>query len=236
MRLVRSALAVSCLLAGLWLILRALGLLLVVLHSAGRWWPTFLLAAGVAILLRSFKPGPHVAASVGLIGAGCMAFAITRRIIAKDVWTFVLAGGLIFVGIMLIYFTVSTRSDGTKDDTGRISVSFRAAEIMLKFAELKRIRVFLLCGRLELDLRDAIPPGQRRDAPLMIEITAWVGNVRLLVPAGVHVVSHEAFVLRFRKPIQLSVLDEQEEETMTAHVVAATLAFFGKVEFNAVPR
>lgn len=58
MRSTRGALAVACLLAGLWLMLRALGLLAVVLYGAGRWWPAFLLAAGVAILLRSVKPGP----------------------------------------------------------------------------------------------------------------------------------------------------------------------------------
>jgi hypothetical protein len=233
MRLARGVPAVACLLAGLGLMLRALGLLAVVLHGAGLWWPAFLLAAGVAILLRFVKPGPHIAVSAGLMGAGCIAFAVTRGIITERVWILVAAAGLISAGLILARLAASARPDGANGRTERISVLFRAARLPLKSADAEQVKIFLLCGHLELDLKDAIPPGQRRDAPLMIEITAWAGNVKLLVWEGVEVLNHKAFVLQFRHPIQMGVLNE--ERTRTAQMVATTLAFFGDVESKEVP-
>jgi hypothetical protein len=228
MRLARGVLAVACLGAGLWLMLRALGLLAVVLHGAGRWWPAFLLAGGMAILLRSLKPGPHIAVSVGLLGAGFLAFAITHGIISDRVWPFVAAGGLITAGIILAWLAVRTHPDSATVRSEQISVLFRAAEITLRSTELERVRVFLLCGHLELDLKDTVPPEQRRDAPLMVDVTAWVGNVHVKVRPEVRLINHKAFVLRLTHKIQVGVL--AEKQTRTAQLVVATLAFFGDVE------
>ena len=52
MRSVRAILAVSCLLSGCWLLLRALGLLATAMHGLSNWWPTSLWIIGVAILAR----------------------------------------------------------------------------------------------------------------------------------------------------------------------------------------
>jgi hypothetical protein len=112
-------------------------------------------------------------------------------------------------------------------------VLFRAIEVTPKSAKLEQISIFLLCGHLELNLKEAIRPGKHRDAPLMVEITAWAGSVKLLIWKGVGNLNHKAFVLRFRHPIQMGVLDE--EQTRTAQVVATSLAFFGNVEFREEP-
>ncbi len=233
MRLAWGAVAVACLLAGLWLMLRTLGLVEVVLHGASHWWPALLLAAGVAILLRSVKPSPNIAVAVGLMAAGCIAFAITNVVIAERVWIFVAAGGLIIIGLISTRIAASPRAHSADDPTQRVSVLFRTAAITPESAQLKQVRVFLFCGYLELDLRKVISPEQFRNAPLMVEITTWIGDVRLLVQPGVRRLDHKAFALRFKDTIKPGVLDE--EETRSVQVVATTLAFFGDVEFKEMP-
>jgi hypothetical protein len=233
MRLAWGVLAVACLVAGLWLMLRALGLVEVVLHGASHWWPTLLLAAGVAILLRSVKPGPNIAVSVGLMAAGGIAFAITNSVIAERVWIFITAGGLILTGLILTRMAAGTRPHGTDDRTQRILVLFRAAEVIPESDELMQVKVFLLCGYLELDLRNVISPEQRRNTPLMVEITAWAGNVRVLIQPRVRRLNHKAFSLRLRNQVQPSVLDDQD--TRTVQVVTTSLAFFGDVKFKEMP-
>jgi hypothetical protein len=226
MRLVRSALAAACFLAGLWLMLRALGLLGAVLHGAGMWWPTFFVVAGVAILARSVRPGAHTAVSVGLICVGGIAFTATRGVINGRTWTLAAAAGLMAVGAIWAWMLVSIRPDRADDPAATTVVLFRAASFTPRSSELRRIRVLLVCGRLDLDLTEAVHPGLNRDA-IMIDITAWVGKVYVRVPPDVHVVNHKAFVMRFRHRIQSGVL--REEQTDAADVVAATLAFFGDV-------
>src|SRR5260370_24455892 len=130
MRLVRGALAAACFLAGLWLMLRELGLLGVVLHEVGRWWPTFLLLAGVAILARSVRLGPHTAVSVVLMCAGCVAFASTRRVLTGRVWTLVAAGGLMAAGMVSVWMRVSTRSDRGASRTGMVGGLFPERRLM----------------------------------------------------------------------------------------------------------
>jgi len=239
MRLAWGALAVACLLAGLWVMLRALGLVEVVLHGATHWWPALLLVAGVAVLLRSVKlllsvkPGPNLAVAVGLMGTGCLAFAITRGLVTNRIWTFVLAGALISAGLILIRLAARTRIHDTEARTQRVSVLFQTTELALKSAKLDQVRVLLFCGYLELDLRKLVPPGTHRDEPLMIEITAWAGTVKLLIPPGVAKIDHKAFVLRFRNPVQPSVLDK--EYVSTAQVVAVTLGLFSDVQFREMP-
>jgi hypothetical protein len=231
MRLAWGALAVTCLLAGLWLLLRALGLVEAVLHGAGHWWPALLFVAGMAILLRSVKPGPNIAVPVGLMAAGCIAFAITNVVvIAERVWIFIAAGGLIIIGLISTRIAASPRPHSTDHLTQRVSVLFRSAEITPESVSLRQVRVFLLCGYLELDLTKVISPEQFRNTVLMVEITAWIGNVKLLVQPGVKSLDHKAFALRFRNTIGPSVLDE--EEIRKVQVVATTLAFFGDAEFR----
>lgn len=233
MRLAWGALAVACLLAGLWLVLRALGLVGVVLHGAGHWWPALLLAAGVAILLRSAKPGPNIAVSIGLMAAGCIAFAIINVVMPERVWIFVAAGGLILVGLIFTRLAVRTRPHATERLTQRITVLFRAEEVTPESAELQQVKVFLLCSYLKLDLRKIISPTQPRNTPLMIEVTAWVGNVELLVAPEVEWLDHKAFVLRIRNPVQPRMLGAKDISTV--QVVAATLAFFGDAKFTEMP-
>lgn len=226
MRLVRGALAAACFLAGLWLMLRALGLLGVVLHGAARWWPAFLLVAGLAILARSIRPGPHTAVSIGLICASGVAFAVTRGAMPGRPWAFAAAVGLMGIGAVSAWMIVSARPDQAASPTATTAVFFRAASFTPLSSELRRVRVLLICGRLDLNLTEVVHPDLDRDA-IMVDITVWVGRVYVRVPPDVNVVNHKAFVMRFRHPIQAGVLDE--EQTDTADVVAATLAFFGDV-------
>jgi hypothetical protein len=226
MRLVRGALAAGCFLAGLWLMLRALGLSGVVLHGVARWWPAFLLLAGVSILARSVRPGPHTAVAGGLICAGCVAFAATRGVMTGRAWTFVAAAGLMAAGAISAWMNVSARPDRTASPFPRIVVLFRAASFTPLSSELEWVRVFLLCGRLHLDLTEAVRPGHDRDA-IRVDITSCVGNVHVGVLPDVEVVNHKAFVMRLRHRIQTSVLDEDQSDT--ADVVVGTLAFFGDV-------
>lgn len=228
MRLAWGALGVACLLAGVWLILRALGLSGAVLHGAGRWWPAFLVAGGVAILLRSVKPGPHVVVSVGLIVAGGLAFAITRGVLSSHALPFIAAGGLITGGMIMAWLAATAQPDNVTRSTERITVLFRPAEVRLSSAERKRVRVFLLCGHLELNLEDAIPPRQRRKSPLMIDVTAWAGNVHVVVASGVGVLNHKAFVLRLNRRLQMGVLPDKR--ALAAQVIVGTLAFLGDVD------
>jgi hypothetical protein len=233
MRLAWGALALACLLAGLLLTLRTLGLVEVVLHGAGHWWPALLVAVGVAILLRSVKPAPNIVVAVGLMVAGCIAFAVTNVVMPERVWILVAAGWLILAGLIFTCMAARTRPHDTGRLTKRISVLFRAAEVTPESAELQQVKVFLFCSYLKLDLSKILSPTQLRNAPLMIEITAWIGNVELLVPPEVEWFDHKAFVLRIRNRVPPKVLGA--EDISTAQVVAATLAFFGDAEFKKMP-
>jgi hypothetical protein len=226
MRLAKGIAAVACFLVGLWLMLHAAGLLTAVLHAVPRWWPALPAAAGAAILIRSRSRGPHTAVSVGLIAASCAAFAITRHLIAVSVWPFAAGAGLMAAGLALAYLTARGRSSSVTNQTQRIVVAFKSAQMPAASAGLARIRVYLFCGRLELDITDCLSPKSRRDEPLMIEITACLGNVMVVAPAKT-VYHHEAFVMGFGQSADGGAL--RDEAIGTAPAVVASMAFFGGV-------
>jgi hypothetical protein len=228
-RLTRGAIAAACFSAGLWLLLRTLGLLGITAREAGRWWPALLLTAGAAILARSVRPGPHTAVAVGFLCAGGLAFATTRGLVAGRAWAFAAAGGLMAAGAASAWGSVSARPGPAASRTPVILVVFRAARFRPQSSGLDGVKIFLFCGRLDLDLAD-VSPGRDRD-PLMIDITAWAGSVHVTVRPDIHVVNHKAFVMRFRNRLQAGIL--AEEQMAAADVVAATLAFFGDVLIEA---
>ena len=228
MRSITGALSVACFLAGLWLTLRMLGLLGVILHGIGRWWPILLIAAGLAIIVRSVRLGPHTVVSASLILAGGAAFAITRGFMTGRIWTFAAAAGLMAAGVILAWISVQLRTGQATSQSAVKWIFFRAGAFMPGSSDLERVRVFLLCGSLELDLRRAVSAGARQNV-VMIDITAWVGKVNVIVPPDTYVVDHKAFVMRFTKRVQAGFLDEDEMDR--ADVVASTLAFFGDGHF-----
>jgi hypothetical protein len=230
MRLVLGALATVCLLTGTALILRTTGLLTAAGHGAGQWWPAFLLAAGVAIILRSVKLGPHIVVSIGLMGGGGLAFAITHHVASGRMWVFVATGGLVVIGIVMAGLAANAPANDDVGKSRRIFILLRAAELTLRSSDLDQVRVFLICGRLELNLEKAISPKQRRDSPVMVDVTVWIGKVQVIIQPGVESVDHKAFVMRFNRPLKLGILTE--EKARRALVIVASLAFFGNVEIK----
>ena len=226
MRAFRSALSVACFITGLVLLLRLLGLLEAVPHGISHWWPALPGIAGVAILARSFRPGPHIVVSGGLILASGIAFAATHRFITERTWVFAGAGGLMLAGIMLALSSVRARSAAASSPSAVKRVLFRTETFVPSPAELERLKVFLMCGNIELDLRNFITPGAPRDI-FLIDITACAGKVKIVLLEGTKIVDHRAFVMRLTKPIQAGFLEEEQMED--ADVMAATLAFFGDV-------
>jgi hypothetical protein len=228
MRLAKGIAAVACFLVGLWLMLRAAGLLTAALSAVPRWWPALPAVAGAAILVRSRRRGPHTAVSVGLIAASGVAFACIHHLIVVTSWPFAVSAGLMTVGLALGY--LARRSSPTTGTDQRISVAFRSTQIFTTSPGLTRIRVYVFCGRLDLDIRECLSPGSFRDEPLMIEIVACLANVTLVAHPDVHIHRHEAFVMRFRHPVHGGLLFD--EDTYNATAVVATMAFFGGVNLR----
>jgi hypothetical protein len=226
MRLAKGIVAAACFLVGLWLMLRAAGLLTVVLHAVPRWWPALPAAAGAAILVRSPGPGPHRRVSIALLGASGLAFAIVHHAITRIAWPFAAGAGLMAVGLALAYLTARAGSSSVTNQTQRIVVAFKSAQMPPASADLARIRVYLFCGRMELDITDCLSPKSRRDEPLMIEITACLGNVKVVAPDKT-VYHHEAFVMGFGQSADGEAL--RDEAIGTKPAVVASMAFFGAV-------
>ena len=198
MRLAKGIAAVACFLVGLWLTLRAAGLLTAVLHAVPRWWPALPAAAGAAILIRSRSRGPHTAVSVGLIAASGVTFAIVHHAIPRTVWPFAAGAGLIVAGLALAYLA-ARGSPATGTGTARsqrVVVAFRSAARPTP-AGLAWIRVYAFCGRLDLDITDSLPQGSRRKDPLMIEIVACLADVTLVARTQAEIHHHQAFVMPF---------------------------------------
>ena len=227
MRAFRSALSVACFFTGLVLVLHLLGLLRAVPHGISHWWSALPGIAGVAILVRSFRPGPHIVVSGGLMLASGIAFATTHGFITERVWTFAGAGALMMAGIMLAWGSVKVRSTPAGSKSAVKRVLFRMGTFAPSSLELERLKVFVLCGNIELDLRRAVIPGAPRNV-FMIDITACVGRVKIVILPRVEIVNHKAFVMRLTKRIQAELF--KEEYMREADVVAATLAFFGDVD------
>lgn len=231
MRLAKGIVAVACFLMGLWLMLRAGGVLTAVLRTVPNWWPVLPLVVGAAILIRSPRPGPHRGASAVLIGTSCIAFAIVHRLIAVSIWPLAASVGLMAAGMVLAY--LAARASPVKG-TGRYQrmvVAFRSAVVLPEMsADLARIQVYVVCGRLELDTRDCLPEGWFPDEAVMIEITVCLGNVTVVVDPKVRIHHHEAFTMRLGRPVTGRVLSD--EDTRQPPAVAATLAFFGSVDLR----
>lgn len=233
MRLAKGIAAAACFLVGLWLLLRAAGLLTAVLRAVPGWWPVLPLAVGAAILVRSRRPGPQTAVSLVLIAASCLAFAIIHHLIAVTTWPYAVSVGLMATGLALAYLAVRSSSEPEDDRAGRIVrtqrivMAFRSGQLPGASRDLARIRVYLFCGHLDLDLRDCLPPGPLTYEPLMIEIVACLGNVTVVAHPEVTILHHEAFVMRFGQSAQGTVL--RDEATSQTAAVVASLAFFGSV-------
>jgi hypothetical protein len=225
MRLAKGIAAVACFLVGLWLTLRAAGLLTAVLHAVPGWWPALPAAAGTAILVRSRSRGPHTAVAVGLIAAACVAFTITRHLITVSVWPFAAGAGLMAAGLVLAY--LAARCSPVSGSDQRIVLAFRSAVLPAGSADLARIRVYAFCGRLDLDVTDCLPQGSRRTNPLMIDIVACLASVTLVAHPEVEIHHHEAFAMRFGRPARGAVL--RDTATRRAAAVVASMAFFSRV-------
>lgn len=226
MRLAKGIAAVTCFLVGLWLMLRAAGLLTAVLRAVPRWWPALPAAAGAAILVRSPAAGPHRRVAIALIAASGLAFAIVHHAIALTDWPFVVSAGLMATGAGLACLAVRADTASVTDQTQRIAVAFRSARMRAASADLARIRVYLFCGRLELDITDFLSTKSLRDEPLMIEVIACLGNVTV-VPPDRTVYHHKAFVMRLGQSADGEALREEGIDKMRA--VVASMAFFGDV-------
>ena len=226
MRLAKGIAAAACFLVGLWLMLRATGLLTPVLHAVPRWWPALPAALGTAIVVRSPGPGPHRRVAIALLGASGLAFAIVHHAIARTIWPFAVGAVLMAAGFALAYLTARANSASVTDQTQRIVVAFKSAQMRAASAGLARIRVYLFCGRLELDITDCLSSGSLPDEPLMIEIVACLGNVKVVAPDNT-VYPHEAFVMGFGRPADGEVL--RDAVIMTAPAILASMAFFGSV-------
>ena len=111
----------------------------------------------------------------------------------------------------------------------KIFVMLRAAEISPPTG-LEQIKVLLVCGRLKLNLVDVVQPKQRRDSPVMVNVTVWIGSVKVVIQPGVESVDHKAFVMRLNRPLEYGML--AEAKTKQALVVVASMAFFGDVEIK----
>jgi hypothetical protein len=231
MRLAKGIAAAACLLVGLWLLLRAAGLLTAVLHAVPGWWPALPLAAGAAILVRSRRPGPQTAVAIALIAASCLAFAAIHRQITVTAWPFATSAGLIAAGLALAYLAAHSSARPGDKRTQRIVMAFRSTQVPAASADLARIRVYAFCGRLDVDIRDCLAPGSLPDYQLMIEIVACLANVTLIAHPDVRIYRHEAFAMRFAHPVRGNVLSD--EATYDAAAVVATLAFFGGVNLRA---
>ena len=157
MRLAKGIAAAACFLVGLWLMLRATGLLTPVLHAVPRWWPALPAALGTAIVVRSPDPGPHRRVAIALLGASGLAFAIVHHAIARTIWPFAVGAVLMAAGFALAYLTARANSASVTDQTQRIVVAFKSAQMRAALGLcLARIRVYLFCGRLELDITDCL--------------------------------------------------------------------------------
>jgi hypothetical protein len=227
MRLAKGIAAAACFLVGLWLMLRAAGLLTAVLHAVPGWWPTLPLAAGAAILVRSRRPGPHTVVSIVLIAASCLALAIIHHLVTVTAWPFTASAALMAAGLSLAYLATRPSTARRTARSQRVAVAFRSALRPAASADVARIRTYVFCGRVELDIRECLPPGSFPDEPLMIEITACLGNVTLVAYPGVTIHQHKAFAMCFRHPSRGTVL--RDEDTTSAAAIVATIAFFGSV-------
>lgn len=233
MRMVKGIAAAACFLVGLWLMLRATGLLTAVLHAVPRWWPALPAAVGAAILVRSRRPGPQTVASLVLIAASGVTFAIVHHAITRTVWPFAASAGLMATGLALAYLATRSSSASGPDQPSpmsgpdqRIVLAFRSAAPTAP-AGLARIRVYAFCGRLDLDITDCLPRGPRRKGPLMIEIVACLANVTLVARTQAEIHDHRAFVMRFRGPTRGAVL--RDTATTRAAAIVASMAFFSRV-------
>ena len=229
MRAFRSALSGACFFAGLVLVLRLLGLLGVILHGIAHWWPALPGIAGAAILARSFRSGPHVVVAGGLMLASGIAFAATHGFITEHTWTFAGAGGLVIAGIMLAWSSVKVRSTSADSRSAVKMVLFRTETFAPSSAELEHLKVFLLCGNIELDLRGVITPGAPRNI-LMIDITACAGKDRRSWYCQTYTLSITRHS-RCGSQNNWKQASPMRGRLMNADVMAATLAFFGNVYF-----
>jgi len=229
MRFVRGALAVSCLLGGCWLMLRALGLLAPALHGLSHWWPVSLFVIGTAILARSVRPGPQLTASILFILGGCISFAITRGMINGRIWIFTAAAGLIFAGLMFAWANVAAAPKNAASSAPVIFTLFRAADFTPKSAQLERVGIFLVCGHLDLHLEEAVEHVRNRNT-ILVEITSLIGSVRISVTPDTKTHNHAAFVKRFRQPLSAGML--RQDLCDASEVTASTLALFGSAEFK----
>lgn len=231
MRLAKGVVAAACFLMGLWLMLRAVGMLTAILSTVPDWWPALPLIVGMAILIRSPRPGPHRGASAVLIAASCVAFAIVHRLIAISVWPFAASVGLMAAGLVLAYLAARASPARGTGPSRRVVVAFRSAVVLPEMsADLARIQVYVFCGRLELDTRECLPEGWSPDEAVMIEITVCLGNVTVVRHPKVRIHHHEAFVIRLGRPVSGRPL--YDEDTHQAQAVVANLGFFGGVDLR----
>ena len=225
MRLVRVALGAGCLVAGLCLSLWTLGLLNDIGRHANWWWPSLPATVGAALLIRSPRRGPHVGIALALAGTTTLIYVTSAGLMTDRTWSLTGAGVLIVTGIILGAPVVRNAAGNAPPE--RVILILKRKRI-LAHSGRDYLKAVIVLGVLDLDLRPALPAGQRGDDPFTVEITAFAGRTNVTIPPDVSVLDHRAFEMRFGRRGQGAVLDE--DDILDADVVLASISFFGAVD------
>jgi predicted membrane protein len=149
----------------------------------GTWWPMFIVAAGVIMLISSVRS--YMWASL-VIALGVIFQLNVLEVIDVNPWQLLWPAVIIFVGISIMANHSRTKASGetsenSKDDTTAI---FGGIDKKVTSSDFKGGKLTLLFGGAKVDLSEAVI---KKEATL--SVTAFCGGAEIIVPKNVIVKS-----------------------------------------------
>jgi hypothetical protein len=192
----------------------------------GKWWPVGFVVLGAAFLAAYLKDrwwlwGPLLIMTAGLMALGLNVHGIPRR--ASD---FLLPAALLGIGLVF----AMTGSQTPDPQRPRYITVLRGRRVPATASEIRQGSVGVYLGHLELDLTRGAALYERKGE---LDVTAVLGRVEVLVPAGWEVerIRSVEFPSQPRASERKPASDTAVSENVGApHLTLHTSTIFGNVQ------
>ena len=154
--------------------------------ALGTWWPLFIVAVGVVMLINNLK---DYIWGVGFIGVGILFQLYTLNVLEVNPWKFFWPVVIILVGISLVANRRNAPKD-SKEDSDDATAFFSGIDQVNVSKDYKGGEVSAVFGGVKIDMRKAVIKEQAT-----LNVFVLCGGVELIVPEGVIVKTKAACIM-----------------------------------------
>ena len=152
-----------------------------------QWWPLFIVAGGVVMLLSDVR---NYLWALLVIGLGVLFQLKQFGIVDVNPWQLFLPAIIIVLGVSVMTSRGSSRGKIAASDREDVMAILSGSEVRVESKDFKGSRVTSICGGAMIDLRKAVI---KKEAT--IDVFAFWGGIEIIVPEHVMVKNNTSAIM-----------------------------------------